>query len=212
MQSRHQNLVVLSHPLIRIKMTELRDHRTRHGRFRALLSEIAGLMVYECTRDLETNPVTVQTPLESCDGCRLSAPVTVIPILRAGLGMTDGILNLMPEARVGHVGLFRDDETLNVTKYFAKIPPSAPEGRVFIVDPMLATGASAVAAVNTLLEAGCRDIKMICLVAAPEGVRAMTKAHPDTMIYTAALDRGLNEQGYILPGLGDAGDRIFGTL
>ncbi|MBL1218340.1 MAG: uracil phosphoribosyltransferase [Planctomycetes bacterium] len=212
MESHPQNLVVLSHPLIRIKMTELRDHRTRHGRFRSLLSEIAGLMVYECTRDLDTHPVTVQTPLESCDGCRLTAPITVIPILRAGLGMTNGILNLMPEARVGHIGLYRDDETLDVHQYYAKFPPSAPEGRVFLVDPMLATGASAVAAVNLLQEAGCRDIKLICLVAAPEGVQAMIDAHPETMIYTAALDRGLNELGYILPGLGDAGDRIFGTV
>lgn len=205
------HLVRLDHPLIQIKLTEIRDIRTSHGRFRSLLNEIAGLMVYECTRDLAVNTISVETPLETCDGFRLNAPVTLVPILRAGLGMTDGILALMPEAKVGHIGLYRDEETLKPVSYYEKLPPDIETGRVFVVDPMLATGGSAVEACHRLKHRGCNDLNMICLVAAPEGVEAMQVAHPDIRIYTAACDRQLNDVGYILPGLGDAGDRIFGT-
>ena len=205
------NVVQLDHPLIQIKLTEIRDVGTSHGRFRSLLNEIAGLMVYECTRDLPIARHDVQTPLETCDGWSLSRPVTLVPILRAGLGMTDGILALMPEARVGHIGLYRDEDSLKPVSYYEKLPPGIEDGRVFLVDPMLATGGSAVEAAHRLRQRGCTDVCMICLVAAPEGVNAMYEAHPDLRIYAAACDRQLNHLGYILPGLGDAGDRIFGT-
>lgn len=211
-KDQYTNLVVMNHPLIQVKLTELRGYSVGHGRFRALLNEIAGLMVYECTRDLQVSTINVQTPLEKCNGQTLTAPITLVPILRAGLGMTEGILNLMPEAKVGHLGLYRDDKTLQAISYFEKLPTTVADGRVFIVDPMLATGGSAIAAVNRLKNRGCSDISLICLVCAPEGVKALNTAHPDTKIFTASLDRQLSDKGYILPGLGDAGDRIFGTL
>lgn len=205
------NLTIIDHPLIRVKITEIRDAKTDHDRFRALLNEIAGLMVYECTRDLPTAPRRVSTPLEETDGFDLALPVTLVPILRAGLGMTDGILRLMPEARVGHIGLYRDERSLEPVSYYEKLPPDCARGPVFVVDPMLATGGSAIQAASRLKEHGCADIRLICLVAAPEGVQAMHDAHPDLLIYAAALDHRLDERGYIRPGLGDAGDRIFGT-
>ncbi len=206
------NLTILDHPLIQTKLTEMRQTEASHGRFRSLLEEVAGLMVYECTRDLLVRAIRVHTPLEECDGAELASPVTLVPILRAGLGMTHGILNLMPEAGVGHIGLYRDEKTLRPVRYYEKLPPNVAEGRVFIVDPMLATGGSAVEAARRLKDRGCSDIALICLVAAPEGVRAMLDAHPEVRVFTAALDRQLDDRGYILPGLGDAGDRIFGTL
>ncbi|MFG0329601.1 MAG: uracil phosphoribosyltransferase [Phycisphaerales bacterium] len=204
-------LTVIAHPLIRVKISELRDARTDHARFRSLLNEVAGLMVYECTRDLPVHASRVRTPLEETEGAELATPVTLVPILRAGLGMTAGILALVPECKVGHIGLYRDEDTLTPVSYYEKLPVDVTNGPVFVVDPMLATGGSVIEAVARLKEQGCTDIRMICLVAAPEGVRAMADAHPDIRIYTAALDRELNELGYILPGLGDAGDRIFGT-
>ena len=207
----HPNLHIFRHPLIQRKLSLIRDKSTSHRAFRGLLQQITGLMVYEVTRNFPTEPIMIDGPLETSQGVRLRGDITIVPILRAGLGMADGILELVPEACVGHIGLYRDESSLRPVSYYCKLPPDIAAGPVILVDPMLATGGSAEAATTTLKEQGCNDIRMICLVAAPEGVKAMYKAHPDIGIYTAALDRELNEQGYILPGLGDAGDRIFGT-
>lgn len=209
--SRFPNLTVLDHPLIQHKLALLRDKRTPTKEFRALVSEIAMLMTYEVTRDLPTWPVEVQTPLETTT-CRMVAgkKLTLVPILRAGLGMVDGISQLIPSARIGHIGLYRDHETLKPVSYYFKVP-SEPSRDFFLLDPMLATGGSAAEAVRKLKEIGATRIRFICLVAAPEGVQVMRDAHPDVPVFTAALDRQLDQHGYILPGLGDAGDRIFGT-
>jgi uracil phosphoribosyltransferase len=208
----HPNLTVLSHPLIEHKLTLLRDRHTSTRDFKQLVSEIAMLMGYEVTKDLPTEPVEIDTPLEHMVGRQVSGKkLTLVPILRAGLGMVEGIAQLIPSARVGHIGLARDHETLRPTDYYFKIPADGVVRDFFILDPMLATGGSAVAAVTALKHAGARRIRFLCLVAAPEGVRAMAKAHPEVPIYAAALDRQLNDRGYILPGLGDAGDRLFGT-
>jgi uracil phosphoribosyltransferase len=206
------NLTVLDHPLIRHKLTVLRDRRTPTRDFRDLVSEIAMLMAYEVTKDLPTEAVAIETPLEPMTGEKVSGKkLALMPILRAGLGMVDGILRLVPSARVGHVGLYRDHDTLEPVDYYFKAP-SAREQRDFLVlDPMLATGGSAAAACTTLKRAGARSLRLLCIVAAPEGVQKMLEAHPDVPVYTAALDRELNQHGYILPGLGDAGDRLFGT-
>ncbi|HEX9166750.1 MAG TPA: uracil phosphoribosyltransferase [Gemmatimonadales bacterium] len=208
---RFPNLTVLDHPLIQHKLAILRDKRTPTKEFRALVSEIAMLMTYEVTRDLPTWPVDVETPLETAR-CRMVAgkKLTLVPILRAGLGMVDGISQLIPSARIGHIGLYRDHDTLKPVRYYFKVPREAARD-FYLLDPMLATGGSAVAAVQQLKEAGAARIRLICIVAAPEGVQDMLTAHPDVPIFSAALDRQLNEHGYILPGLGDAGDRIFGT-
>lgn len=207
----HPNLRVFDHPLIQTKLTRLRDRGTVTGDFRRLLNEIAALMTFEISRDFPTKEVTVDTPLERTVGRALSRPVTLVPILRAGVGMTDGILALIPEARVGHIGIYRDESSLEPVAYYAKFPPDMAQGPVLLVDPMLATGGSATHAVGELKKRGCRDIKMVCLVCAPPGVVRLGEHHPDVVVYTASLDRQLNERGYILPGLGDAGDRIFGT-
>ncbi len=207
----HPMLHIVNHPLVQIKLTEARDENTPHWRFCALVAEIASLMLYECTRDWPTRPRTIQTPMEQMTGCEPARPLTIVPILRAGLGMVQGMIAIMPNARVGHVGLYRDHDTLEPVEYYKRLPRHAANGKVLMLDPMLATGGSAVASATILKNSGCNDIKMVCLVAAPEGVQAMQNAHPDITIYTASLDRQLNEQGYILPGLGDAGDRIFGT-
>lgn len=206
------SLTVLDHPLIQHKLAIMRDRSTSTKDFRQLLGEIAMLMTYEVTRDLATESVPVETPLERMDGRRVAGKkLALVPILRAGLGMVEGILELIPSARVGHIGLYRDHHTLEPVSYYFKIPPAEP-GRVFLLlDPMLATGGSAAAAVSKLKTAGATRIKFLCLVAAPEGVRTFTASHPDVPIFTAALDRQLNDSGYILPGLGDAGDRLFGT-
>ena len=206
------NLTVMDHPLIRHKLHVLRDKRTTVKDFRELVAEIAMLMAYEVTKELPTEPIELETPLERMTGEKVSGKkLTLVPILRAGLGMVDSILRLIPSARVGHVGLYRDHVTLKPVPYYFKAP-AGPESRdFFILDPMLATGGSAVDACTTLKNAGARSLCFLCIVAAPEGVEAMLAAHPDVPIYTAALDRELNEHGYILPGLGDAGDRIFGT-
>ncbi len=207
----HPNLIVFDHPLIRHKLTWMRDEATSFRAFRALLEQIAGLMVYEVTRSFETVEVEVRTPMQRMRGWRVETPITVVPVLRAGLGMTGGILELMPEARVGHLGMARDEATLEPRAYLNKLPGDLDAGPVILVDPMLATGGSASAAMGMLREAGASDLRMICLVAAPEGVRRLAKDHPEVTVYTAGLDERLNEQGYILPGLGDAGDRLFGT-
>ncbi len=207
----HPGLTVLDHPLIRHKMTLLRDVATSSRDFKQLVSEIAALMTYEVTRDLRTEPVEVVTPLETTTGHRISGKIALVPILRAGLGMVEGIVQLIPNARVGHVGLYRDHETLQPISYYFKVPTPAADHRFFLLDPMLATGGSAVAAAAELKKAGARDISLICLVAAPQGVAAFTAAHADIPVYAAAYDRELNHLGYILPGLGDAGDRLFGT-
>lgn len=206
------NLTVLDHPLIQHKLSVLRDRTTSKKTFRALVEEITMLMGYEVTKDLPLEPVQIDTPLERITANRVSGKkLTLVPVLRAGLGMADGMLRLVPAARIGHIGLYRDHETLQPVDYYFKIPAEA-EARDFIVlDPMLATGGSAVAAVNSLVRQGATRVRFVCLVAAPEGVARMLEAHPDVQVYTAALDRQLNEHGYILPGLGDAGDRLFGT-
>ena len=205
------NLHIINHPLIQNKLTRLRDVNTKNHNFRLLLEELTALMVYEITRDYPLRNVEVTTPLEMMTGKVLNTPVVLVPILRAGTGMLGGVLNLVPTARVGHIGLYRDPETLQPVEYYAKLPQAIREAQVILVDPMLATGGSAIVGIDILKREGARRIQFLCLVAAPEGVDAFSKAHPDVPIYTAALDRELNDHGYILPGLGDAGDRIFGT-
>ncbi|MBW3533979.1 MAG: uracil phosphoribosyltransferase [Gemmatimonadetes bacterium] len=205
------NLTVLDHPLIVHKLSHLRRRTTSVKLFKELVDEIAMLLAYEVTRDLATEAVEVETPLETTTGRRIKGKkLVLVPILRAGLGMVEGIVRLVPGARVGHVGLYRDEETLEPVEYYVKVPD--PRNRTFVVlDPMLATGGSAVAAVRLIKERGADDVRFMCLVAAPEGVAALAAAHPDVPVYAAALDRELDENGYIRPGLGDAGDRLFGT-
>lgn len=206
------NLTVLDHPLIQHKLAILRDRSTATKNFRQLVGEIAMLMTYEVTRDLPTEAVDVETPLARTTARRVAGKkLALVPILRAGLGMVDGILQLIPSARVGHIGLFRDHETLQPVSYYFKVPAAEADRDFLVLDPMLATGGSAVDATDKLKSVGASRIRVLCLVAAPEGVDAMYRAHPDVPVYAAALDRGLDAQGYILPGLGDAGDRLFGT-
>ncbi|MBL0928351.1 MAG: uracil phosphoribosyltransferase [Phycisphaerales bacterium] len=209
--SAHPNLMVFDHPLIQHKLTQMRAKGTGFGEFRALMGQIAGLMVYEVTRTFPCEAVVVDTPVERTEGRRITAKITVVPVLRAGLVMAEGVLDVMPEARVGHIGLFRDEKTLLPTQYLSRLPTDLKAGPVVMVDPMLATGGSASAAVGMLKRAGATDVRMICLVAAPEGVGRMERDHPEVMVYAAGLDRRLNEHGFIVPGLGDAGDRLFGT-
>ena len=204
-------LTIIKHPLIQTKLTMLRDVNTKNHLFRTLLSEIASLMVYEIFRDFETLETEVETPLEKTTGYQLAKEITLVPILRAGLGMIDGIHNLIPRSRVGHIGLYRDKNTLEAVEYYTKLPPNITTTKVIVIDPMLATGGSASSALKFIKNKGVTDISFVCLVAAPEGVRRLTTEHPDLPIFTAALDRQLNEHAYILPGLGDAGDRIYGT-
>ena len=206
------NLTVLNHPLIQHKVTILRDRRTGTRDFRHLVSELAMLMAYDATKDLLLEPVDIETPLERMQGVQVAGKkLTLVPILRAGLGMVEGISQLIPTARVGHIGLYRDHESLRPVDYYFKIPGGEQDRTFFVLDPMLATGGSAAAATSALKSAGARRIRFLCLVAAPEGVRRMLADHADVPIYAAALDRQLNDRGYILPGLGDAGDRLFGT-
>jgi len=211
MSAQMQNVFLIDHPVIQTKLTELRDYTTDHRKFRALLDEIASFMVYEVTRDWPTTAKPVQTPLERTTGRVLARRVTLVPILRAGLGMSDGVLRLLPEARLGHLGVFRDEKTLEPVSYYKKLPPDIASTEVLLIDPMLATGGSASAAVQVLKQFGVTSMKFVCLVAAPEGIAAVHRQHPELPIYCAAIDRELNEKGYILPGLGDAGDRLFGT-
>jgi uracil phosphoribosyltransferase len=203
---------VFDHALIHHKLTLLRDATTPPEDFRALLNEIAGLMVFEVSRNFPTRSRPVHTPLETCTGRVLAQPVTLAPILRAGLGMTDGILRVLPEARVGHIGIQRDEASRRPINYYSRFPTDIADGPVLVVDPMLATGGSAEHAIDHLKRLGCRDLQMVCLVAAPEGVQRLLDRHPEVPVFTAALDRQLDEKAYIRPGLGDAGDRIFGTV
>lgn len=203
---------VFDHPLIQHKLTFIRDVNTGTKEFRELVDEVATLMAYEITRELPLQEVDVQTPVSNAKSQVLAGKkLGIVPILRAGIGMVDGMLKLIPAARVGHVGLFRDPETLEPHEYFVKLPSDVSERELIVVDPMLATGGTAVEAINSLKKRGAKHIKFMCLVAAPEGVDVLTEAHPDVDVYIAALDEKLNDHGYIVPGLGDAGDRLFGT-
>lgn len=203
---------VFDHPLIQHKLSILRDKNTSVKEFRELISEIAMLMCYEATRDLPLEPVEIETPVAKATVNRIAGKkLAIVPILRAGLGMVDGMVSMIPNAKVGHIGLFRDPQTLEPVKYYFKMPPDIEERDVIVVDPMLATGGSASAAIQFLKDDGVKHIKLMCIIGAPEGVERMQKDHPDVDIYVAALDDHLNEHGYIVPGLGDAGDRIFGT-
>ena len=203
---------VLDHPLLQHKLSILRDKNTGVKDFRSIVSEIAGLMCYEATRDLPLEDVTIETPVATGTFKMLAGKkLAVVPILRAGLGMVDGILNLIPSAKVGHIGLYRDPETLAPVEYYCKMPNDIAERDVIVLDPMLATGGSAVAAIHFMKNYGCKHIKLMNILAAPEGIKAVREAHPDVDIYVAGVDEKLNDHGYIVHGLGDAGDRIFGT-
>lgn len=203
---------VLDHPLIKIKLSIMRDEKTNHTDFRNNLDEIASLMVYDILRDYKTKEIKVMTPTKNlANGCDFNKDIVIIPILRAGLGMINGILNLIPQAKVGHIGLYRDEKTLEIHEYFYKIPNVNKDSEIIVVDPMLATGNSAIDAIKRLKKDGFRNIKLVCLVASPEGIKALKKMEEEVELYVAALDEKLNEKGYIIPGLGDAGDRIFGT-
>ncbi|MBQ9921654.1 MAG: uracil phosphoribosyltransferase [Clostridia bacterium] len=206
------NLFVMDHPLIMHKVSILRNKDTSVKDFRELVNEIALLMGYEATKDLKLTEVDVETPLVKTKGHVVEKQVALVPILRAGLGMVDALMSLIPAAKVGHIGLYRDHETLQPVEYYCKLPTDIEQRQVLVLDPMLATGGSSVAAIEFIKRRGARKIKLVCVIGAPEGVRAVQEAHPDVDIYVAALDEKLNENGYILPGLGDAGDRLFGTL
>ncbi len=205
-------VIVFDHPLIQHKLSIMRDKNTGTKQFRELLSEISMLMVYEVTRDLETEEVEIETPICTCRGKVLSGKkLAIIPILRAGLGMVDGVTSLIPSARIGHIGLYRDPNTLEPVEYYCKLPEDSKNRNLLVLDPMLATGGSASAAISFIKKRGCHHIRLVNLIAAPEGIARVQKDHPDVDIYVAALDDHLNEHGYIVPGLGDAGDRLFGT-
>lgn len=205
-------VVVCDHPLIQHKLTFIRDVETKTKDFRQLVDEVAMLMAYEITRDLPLQEVDIETPVSPAKGYVIAGRMLgLIPILRAGLGMVDGVLRLHPTAKVGHIGLYRDPETLQPVEYYEKLPTDVHERELIVIDPMLATGGSANAAISLLKKRNCSQIKLMCLIAAPEGIQAVQQAHPDVDIYVAAVDKRLNEHGYIVPGLGDAGDRLFGT-
>jgi uracil phosphoribosyltransferase len=206
-----KNVTVITHPLVQHNLAKLRDQRTEPQEFRRLLGEIAALMTYEATRSLGVKKVAVQTPLEKTTGAQLAREVVLVPVLRAGLGMLDGILELIPHGRVGFIGLKREESTLRAHFYHKSLPKKLDRCEVILIDPMLATGGSAVAAIDFLKEQRAQNIRLVSLVAAPEGIRRVRKSHPAVPIFTAAIDRQLNAVGYILPGLGDAGDRLFGT-
>lgn len=206
-----KNVTVISHPLVQHNLTRLRDGRTQPQEFRRLLDEIAVLMTYEATRSLGVKKVPVRTPLEKTTGAQLEKEIVLVPVLRAGLGMLDGILGLIPNARVGFIGLKREESTLRAHFYHKSLPKNLGRCEVILIDPMLATGGSAVAAIDFLQEQGAKSLRLVSLVAAPEGIRKVRQHHPALPIFTAAIDRQLNDVGYILPGLGDAGDRLFGT-
>ncbi len=206
------NVYVMNHPLIQHKITMLRDKETTVKDFRELANEVALLMGYEATKDLELSDIKVETPITETTGKKIDKQVALVPILRAGLGMVDAIMSLIPAAKVGHVGLYRDPETHEPVEYYCKLPTDIEQRQVLVLDPMLATGGSAVAAIDFIKKRGARKIKLVNIIGAPEGVEAVQKAHPDVDIYIGALDEKLNEKCYIVPGLGDAGDRLFGTL
>ena len=207
-----ENVHILNHPLIQHKLSILRKETTGVKEFREIVGEIAMLMCYDATRDLQTREIKIKTPIATAKVRVLAGKkLAIVPILRAGLGMVDGMLNLIPSAKVGHIGLYRDPKTLEPVEYYCKLPPDIEERDVLVVDPMLATGGSAVAAIGFLKKRGVTHIKLLNIIAAPEGVERVTREHPDVQLYCAALDEKLNDHGYIVPGLGDAGDRIFGT-
>ena len=206
-----RGVTVIAHPLVQHNLTRLRDERTEPQEFRRVLSEVAALMLYEATRSFAVDPVAVVTPMERARGRRLRREVLLVPVLRAGLGMLDSILQLIPAARVGFIGLKREETTLQAHSYHKSLPPDLRRFEVILIDPMLATGGSAVAALDLLAERRAARIRLVCLVAAPEGIKRVRQSHAQVPIFTAAIDRQLNEKGYILPGLGDAGDRLFGV-
>ena len=209
---KYKNVHILDHPLIRHKLAIIRDKNTNTKQFREIISELATLMAYESFKDVPTQEIVVETPLETVTQTVVKEnSIAIVPILRAGLGMVDGILSLFPAAKVGHIGLYRNEETLEPCEYYCKLPVNIEDKVVMVVDPMLATGGSAVDAVSMLKKHGCKKIKLMSIIAAPQGVEKVASAHPDVEIFVSTLDRTLNEHGYILPGLGDAGDRIFGT-
>lgn len=212
MYNGNENIVICDHPLIKHKITMLRNKDTGTNEFRAIVEEIAMLIGYEALRDLELDEVEVETPLEKAT-CPVIAgkKQAIVPILRAGLGLVGGLLKLMPTAKVGHIGLYRDEKTLEPQEYYCKLPDPIDLRKIFVVDPMLATGGSAIAAIDFIKQHGGKDISFLCVIAAPEGLEKLQKVHPDIKIFVGTLDRGLNEKAYIVPGLGDAGDRIFGT-
>jgi uracil phosphoribosyltransferase len=206
-----ERVTVVEHPVLADRLSVMRDRKTSHGDFRQALYEAAAIMAVEVARGLPVKEVEIQTPLESTTGLRLRDEVAVVPVLRAGLGMVEGFLRLVPDARVGHVGIYRDEEEHVPIDYYERLPPRLPTTHVYVLDPMLATGGSAVHALGKLKHAGAKALELVCLVAAPEGIDAVREAHPDVRIWTAAVDRELDENAYIRPGLGDAGDRVFGT-
>jgi uracil phosphoribosyltransferase len=206
-----QRLVVVDHPVLADRLTVMRDRNTGHGEFRQALFEASAILAVEAARDLPVTSVSVETPLEPAEGSRLPSEITIVPVLRAGLGMVDGFLRLLPGARVGHVGVYRDEQEHHPVDYYSRLPDGLADSHVFLVDPMLATGGSAVHALDQLRAAGAQQLALVCLVVAPEGLAAVEEHHPDVPIWTAAVDRELDENAYIRPGLGDAGDRVFGT-
>jgi len=206
-----KGVTVIAHPLVRHNLTRLRDKRTQPQEFRRLLGEIAELMLYEATRNFGVKKISVETPLAMANGFQLEREIVLVPVLRAGLGMLDSILQLIPHARVGFIGLKREETTLRAQFYHKSLPKNLSQFEVILIDPMLATGGSAVAAIDLLIEQGAKHIRLVNLVAAPEGIRAVQKKYPRVPIFTAAVDKKLNERGFIVPGLGDAGDRLFGT-
>lgn len=204
-------LTVIDHPLVQRDVSILRDKNTPNHQFRMVLNRIAGMMAFEVTKSFSLQEYSIETPLEQTNGYRLKDNIVIVPILRAGLGMVEGFMNVLPEARVGHVGLYRDEETLEPVDYYSKFPRTLSDSLVLLIDPMLATGGSAKAALTFLKNKGAKNIRLVCLVASPAGVKIVQKNHPDVDVFCAVVDRGLNNSGYILPGLGDAGDRVFGT-
>lgn len=212
MTTKSHGVTVVDHPLVQHKLTLMRNKDTSTAQFRRLLREISTLLCYEVTRDLSLETVRIETPVEAMDGVRLAGKKLVLaPILRAGVGLLDGMLDLIPAARVAHIGLYRDPETLVAVEYYFKAPEDIAERMVIVIDPMLATANTAVAAMERLKERGVTDLRFVCLVASPEGIERLKAYHPDVPVWTASIDKGLNDHGYIVPGLGDAGDRLFGT-
>ena len=208
---KRQNVTLVEHPLIRVKLTQLRDKTTPSTVFRTILQQLAGLMLFEVTRTLETRTTSVETPLMKTEGHIIGKPIVIVPILRAGLGLVDGMLWMLPEAKIGHIGMYRNETTLQPEHYYAKLP-DLKDATVLLLDPMLATGNSSVAAVSELKQRGAGTIIFVCLLSCKEGINHLQYAHPEIPIYTTSIDEGLNEKGYIYPGLGDAGDRYFGTI
>jgi uracil phosphoribosyltransferase len=206
-----QRLVVVDHPVLADRLTVMRDQSTGHGEFRQALFEASAILAVEAARDLPTTSVDVETPLEATTGSRLPGEIAIVPVLRAGLGMVDGFLRLLPGARVGHVGVYRDEQEHRPVDYYERLPPGLADAFVYVVDPMLATGGSAVHALDRLKAAGAQKLALVCLVVAPEGLLAVEQHHPEVPVWTAAVDRELDDNAYIRPGLGDAGDRVFGT-